>query len=238
MTPRIVVGMAVYNEEQYLNETIPAILAQTMPDFRLLILDNGSTDRSHEMITQYADRDERITPLHSVKNRRPGVVANLMQDIAREDCPDTRWFLGHGADDLMAPNYLETILDTAAEHPDVNLIFSPWQWIGHSEKGIKRFPAFDAETCHAVHQIPAWSAFTRELWDEVGGHDETMIAADWDWVVRAREHIRAVQLDRPHIALRVRTGVRKSQSEEVNWPTLHRHLCGLAGKPVPAWAQC
>jgi glycosyltransferase involved in cell wall biosynthesis len=237
-SPRIVVGIGVFNEEQYLEETIPAVLAQTMPDFRVVIFDNGSTDGSWEILQRFAADDSRIELVGDSTNCIPGHVANFVWGFALTLWPDCNWFVGHGADDLMTPNYLETILDTANEHPDVNLIFSPWQWIGHPEKGVKRFPAFDKETCHAVHQIPAWSAFTRELWEDIGGHDETMIAADWDWVVRARHAINSVQLREPMIALRVREGVRKSQSDDVHWPTLHRHLCQLAGKPVPAWAKC
>jgi glycosyltransferase involved in cell wall biosynthesis len=236
-SPRIVVLMAVYNEEPYLEETLAALLAQTMPDFRAVILDNGSTDRSWEILK--ACTDPRVTLSRSPTNLRPPIVANFGVAFALEMWRDCQWFVPHGADDLMAPTYLETILDTANEHPDVNLIFSPWQWIDHPEMGVKRFPAFDKETCHAVHQMPAWAAFTRQLWDDVGGHDETVpIASDWDWVVRARHAINSVQLREPMIALRVREGVRKSQSDEVHWPTLHRHLCEIAGKPVPAWAKC
>jgi glycosyltransferase involved in cell wall biosynthesis len=237
-SPRAVVLMSCYNEEQYLGETLPTLLAQTMPDFRAIILDNGSTDGSWGILRDIQAEDSRIQLHRMPTNTRPPWVANFVTEFAFEMWRDCQWFVPHGADDLMAPNYLETILDTAAEHPDANLIFSPWQWIGHPEKGVKRFPAFDTETCHAVHQIPAWAAFTRQLWDDVGGHDEAVpIASDWDWVVRARKALQPVQLQQPMISLRVREGARKSQSDEVHWPTLHRHLCGLAGKPVPEWAQ-
>ena len=124
-------------------------------------------------------------------------------------------------------------------HPDVNCVFSPWEYIG-AVLPDKRFPTYDPETIHAVHQIPAWSAFTRELWDAMNGHDENagVIGADWDFFVRASVAgvLRPHQLDRPYLKLRVRQD-RKSLSEESHWPTLHRHLCGVAGKPVPEWAQ-
>lgn len=235
-SPRIVVLMSAYNEADYLGETIPALRAQTMPDWKAIILDNGSTDASWEILQRHPD--PRITTIRSSKNLRPPEVANFVTGLGIDVYRDCRWFLTHGADDLMAPDYLETVLDTAAAHPNANLIFSPWQWIAHPEKGIKRFPAFDPETCHAVHQIPAWAAFTRELWAASGGHDEAVpIASDWDWVVRSRHLLRPVQLAEPAIALRVRSGERKSQSDEVHWPTLHRHLCLIAGKPVPTWAK-
>lgn len=237
-SPRLVVCMGVYNEAQYLDETIPAVLAQTMPDFGLLILNNGSTDDSTTILRDYRDRDQRIVLVEVPRNLAPARATNAGMGLALTLWSDAPWFLPHGADDIMLPDYVETVLDTAALYPNVNLIFSPWQWIDHPEKGIKRFPTFDAERCHAVHMIPAWSAVRRELWTESGGHSEAVpIASDWDWVVRSRAMIRAVQLTEPKISLRVRPPSRLLQSEEVHWPTLHRHLCGLAGKPVPAWAR-
>lgn len=235
-SPRIVVGMSVFNEAEHLATTIPAILAQTMPDFRVVVVDNGSTDDSYAILRGFWQADARITLLRADRNLMPGRVANLVMHVASALWSDCPWFLAAGADDLMAPDYLEAILDAAAANPDANLIFSPWQYIGGKPEP-KRFPAFDPETCHAVHQIPAWSAITRELWDDAGPHNETMIAADWDWVVRARRLIQPVQLDRPYISLRVRDGGRLTQSAEVHWPTLHRHLCEISGHSAPDWAQ-
>ena len=232
-SPRIVVGISAFNEALYLDETMPALLAQTMPDFRAVILDNGSTDATWEILARYAD--SRITLLRAPENLKPGKVANLLYGLAADLWAECRWFLGHGADDVMHVEYLEALLDAAAANPEANLIFSPWRWLGHPEKAVKYFPRFDPETCHAEHQVPAWHAVRRDLREAAGAYDETMIAADWDWVVRARHLLHPVQLAAPYLSLRVRTE-RRTQSDEVHWPTLHRHLCELAGKPVPAWA--
>jgi glycosyltransferase involved in cell wall biosynthesis len=230
--------MGCYNEDQYLDETIPALLAQTMPDIGILLVNNGSTDDSAIMIRDYRDRDRRIVLLELPRNLPPPHVANIGMSVALRMWQDCAWFLAQGADDVMAGEYVEAVLDAAGGHPDANLVFSPWRWLSHPEKGVQRFPAFDAERCHATHMIPAWHACRRDLWDAIGGHDESVpIASDWDWVVRARYQLRPVQLDRPYNGLRVRNG-RKSQSDEVHWPTLHRHLCEVANKPVPSWAAC
>jgi hypothetical protein len=84
---------------------------------------------------------------------------------------------------------------------------------------------------HTVHQIPAWKAITRELWEQVGPEDQTIrIGSDWSWALRASLAgvLRPLQLDRPYLSLRVRDGDRKSQSDEVDWPALHGHLVGMA----------
>lgn len=239
MTPRIVVVMPVYNEEPYLRETVPAMLGQTMGDFGLVLFNNGSTDASADLLHHYAERDARIVYVASPKNLPPAATANGLMAIAMSEWKYCRWFLGAGADDLMAPDYLSAILRATEDHPEANCIFSPWQWLGHPERGVHRFPDYDPASVHAVHQVPAWHAFPRELWEALGGHDSRAgIGTDWDWVVRASVQglLRPYQLDRPYLALRVREG-RRSLSEQSHWPSLHRHLCGIADQPVPAWAR-
>jgi glycosyltransferase involved in cell wall biosynthesis len=238
LSPRIVVAMAVYNEAAYLDETIPAVLAQTMPYFYFVILDNGSTDRSFDILEKYAKQDERIRLFPSFENLAPASVANWCWPLALRTVPSCRWFLPAGADDVMAPDYLEAVLAAADANPTANLIQSPVTYIGHPERGTHRWPDYNADTIHAEPQISGWRAFTRELWEANGPENEAIrIGADWEWAVRASAKglLRPVQLERPYIALRVRTN-RTSQSQEVDWPALHRHLCDVAGKPVPDWA--
>lgn len=236
--PRIVVGCGVYNEADYLEETIPAILTQTMPEFALLVLDNGSTDQSWPILQDLIASDPRVTLMRSPTNLWPPHAANRCWRYAMERWPDCRWFLGQGADDVMAPEYLEAILEAAAENPTRNMIFAPRKWIGRDE--VKPWPRYDPETIHAEPQISGWRAFTRELWEKVGPEDVSIrIGADWEWAVRASVLgvLRPYQLDQPLLALRVRPASRRSQSSEVDWPALHHRLCAVAGKPAPAWAK-
>src|SRR5690242_1735284 len=109
MPVRIVVMIGAYNEEAYLDETLPAVLAQTMPDFKLLLFDNGSTDRTPEICERYEREDGRIVFVRSPVNLMPGVAANFGIGLAHDVWRETRWFLAHGADDLMDPGYLEAV---------------------------------------------------------------------------------------------------------------------------------
>ena len=58
--PLISVVMAVYNRECYVAQAVESILAQTLPDFEFLIIDDGSTDRSLAILRDYVARDGRI----------------------------------------------------------------------------------------------------------------------------------------------------------------------------------
>ena len=60
--------MLTYNREDYLPRAIESVLTQTFTDFEYLIVDNGSTDKSDEIIESYARRDSRIKVLHIEKS--------------------------------------------------------------------------------------------------------------------------------------------------------------------------
>src|SRR5437868_2907435 len=84
--------MTVYNSEEYLREAIESILGQTFTDFEFIIIDDGSTDRSADIVNSYSDT--RIRFLSNSSNL--GLVASLNEGIerargeyiARMDCDD------------------------------------------------------------------------------------------------------------------------------------------------------
>ncbi|NNE33800.1 MAG: glycosyltransferase family 2 protein, partial [Rhodothermales bacterium] len=58
--PKISVGVPVYNGENYLEEAVNSVLAQTFPDFEVIISDNASDDRTEEICRGFEARDSRI----------------------------------------------------------------------------------------------------------------------------------------------------------------------------------
>lgn len=79
-TPIISVVMPVYNAEKYLDEAIQSILNQTYEDFEFIIINDGSTDGSLEIIKKYKNQDERIV-LISRENR--GLITSLNEGIEK-----------------------------------------------------------------------------------------------------------------------------------------------------------
>ena len=64
VAPKITIIVPVYNTEKYLPRCINSILSQTFTDFELLLIDDGSTDRSYKILEDYAIQDERIRIFH------------------------------------------------------------------------------------------------------------------------------------------------------------------------------
>jgi glycosyltransferase involved in cell wall biosynthesis len=125
--PVISVVMAVYNGAQYLDEAIASVLGQTYRDFEMIVLDDGSTDDTPEILRSYAARDARI---HVVSQANAGFIASLNrgcqlargQYIARMD-----------PDDISTPDRFTRQVDYLTSHPAVGIVGSWLDFV--DEKG-------------------------------------------------------------------------------------------------------
>lgn len=66
--PRVSVGLPVYDGEGFLEQTLDSLLAQTFPDFKIVISNNSSTDSTEAICRAYAERDRRIKYRRNDKN--------------------------------------------------------------------------------------------------------------------------------------------------------------------------
>jgi len=101
----ISIVVPVYNAEKYLKKCIDSILAQTYPEWELVLVDNGSTDESMEICRTYAAKDVRITAFHQYRNRGVSVARNL----GMERCSG-QFITFIDADDWVREDYLEKLV--------------------------------------------------------------------------------------------------------------------------------
>ena len=120
--------MPVYNGERFLKETIDSVLAQSYSDFIFLIINDGSTDRTAEIICSYSDK--RIIYQENEKNI--GLVATLNNGI---EIVDTEFLARMDADDLWHPTKLERQIQLLDSRPDVGLCGT----------SIRKFGAFEGD---------------------------------------------------------------------------------------------
>ncbi len=76
MQPQVSVIIPVYNKEQYLRQSVESVMQQTVRELEILLIDDGSTDRSLEICRELAAEDDRIQVIHK-ENEGPGVTRNL-----------------------------------------------------------------------------------------------------------------------------------------------------------------
>lgn len=114
--PLVSIIVPVYNAEKYLNRCIDSILSQTMTDFELLLIDDGSKDNSGRICDEYAIKDARVRVFHK-PNGGVSSARNLGLDNAKG-----KWITFVDADDRCSCNYLEHLLSKVDD--DTDLIIS------------------------------------------------------------------------------------------------------------------
>lgn len=107
---KISVIMPVYQAERYVSDAVKSVLAQSFTDFELLLIDDGSTDRSPHICDSLAAHDARIKVFHQPNG---GVSAARNKGIA---LAKGEYISFVDADDLIAPNMLEVLYQSAREH--------------------------------------------------------------------------------------------------------------------------
>ena len=115
MEPAITVLMPVFNGERFLGEAIESILNQTFADFELLIIDDGSTDKTIDIINSY--NDDRIRLIKNEKNLGISRSLNKGIDLARAGL-----IARMDADDISYPERLERQYNYLAAHSDCALL--------------------------------------------------------------------------------------------------------------------
>lgn len=108
MASRVSVIIAAYNVENYVARAVSSVLAQSLPAFEILIVDDGSTDRTRRVVERLAASDRRIRLLHHDSNEGPAAARNHAIKAAQGD-----WVAVLDADDKWRPSRLEQLLAAA-----------------------------------------------------------------------------------------------------------------------------
>lgn len=123
----ISVIIPVYNVALYLGACLDSVLAQSLHDIEVILVDDGSTDGSGELCNDYACRDARITVLHQ-SNAGPSAARNAALDVAQGE------FIAFiDSDDVVHHRYLETLL-MAMERYDADVVQSPYQIVPANDR--------------------------------------------------------------------------------------------------------
>lgn len=117
ITPEISIVMPVYNSERYLKQAIESILEQTFKNFEFLIIDDQSTDRSRQIATEYAQKDDRIRVISN--SNKKGLVAALNLGIANSRAP---WIARFDSDDICLPSRLDAQMTFLKNHPKIKVV--------------------------------------------------------------------------------------------------------------------
>lgn len=110
------IGIPIYNADQYLRLAIDSVLRQTYNDFELLLVNDGSTDNSLEIMNSYDD--PRIKIINDGVNK--GLIFRLNEMI---NLSTGKYFARMDADDIMFPDRIEKQLELLLSNSEIDLVF-------------------------------------------------------------------------------------------------------------------
>lgn len=119
LSPRLSIGLPVFNGDDFLEEAIVSILSQTYSDFELIISDNASTDGTEDLCRAYAVRDSRIKYFRNPKNI--GATQNWYRVF---ELSSGEYFASAAHDDLYAPDYMEKCIAVLDQDPSIAVCYS------------------------------------------------------------------------------------------------------------------
>lgn len=171
----LTVVIPVYNREGIVLRTLESLDRQTCRDFRVVLVDNASTDRTREVLEQWGRRTDLEVEI--ICENRPGAAAARAAGL--KIC-NTEWVMFFDSDDIMLPGHISRALDAVRRHPYADLI--GWD-IWHTENNrrtLKPFVTSDIRYRSLFNGTMSTLRYfaRRSVFESAGNWDPSMII--WD----------------------------------------------------------
>ncbi|MBQ9246049.1 glycosyltransferase family 2 protein [bacterium] len=150
MSIKVSVILAIYNVEKYIRQTLDSVVNQTMKDIEIIIVDNKSTDKTLEIVEEYAKNDERFVIYKNSSNLKQGIARNFGVQMARGE-----YIFFIDGDDYMELDAVEKLYNRITE-TDADITLCTWNQFddrtgkidkGHVYAKLKQIPEeFDNKT--------------------------------------------------------------------------------------------
>lgn len=185
--PLISIIVPAYNAEKYIAKTLDCLLKQTMKDFEIIIVNDGSSDNTKAVIQKFFF-DRRIRYFEK-ENGGTGSALNLGHREARG-----KFMTWCSADNLYFHGFTSTLSQclTAALKKDVHFVYSDFVFIDQNDRAIREIKHTQPQSAQDLvngYDIGMSFMYTRELWGKVGDYCHE-ICEDFNWCVRAAEFTR------------------------------------------------
>ena len=118
--PRLSVITPCYNGEEFLGRTIESVIAQSLGDWEMIVVDDGSSDRSAEVAESYGRRDPRVRCVRQSNQYLSRARNNGFTQVS----PESRYLLFLDADDVLLPHAFETMSTHLDAHPEAGAAYN------------------------------------------------------------------------------------------------------------------
>lgn len=168
----------VYNKEKYIEETLQSVVKQTYSDFECIIVNDGSTDKTEDVVLSNIKKDNRF---HYFTKENGGLSSarNFGLKYASNDI-----VLPLDADDLIHEDFIKEVLNVFRKSDALVVTFDV-SFFG-TKSGLYELPKYSYQKMLLQNCFIACSPFRKELINRTNGYDEGLKAfEDWDFWIRA-----------------------------------------------------
>jgi hypothetical protein len=209
--PPVSVLLTTHNREKYVADAIESVLTQRFSDFELLIVDDRSTDRTPEIVNEYALHDKRIRVV--INDRNLGQFQNRNHAASLASAPLIKY---HDSDDLMYPHCLDAMVPPMLSEPRAAIGIS----LSKAFSGGPSPMLLTPRLCYQREFLgqgmfmggPACGIFRREEFLKLGGFPERGVASDSLFWLNACARVNVLTLPGDLFWYRVHPG-QEAQSE-------------------------
>jgi glycosyltransferase involved in cell wall biosynthesis len=199
MAPKITVYITCYNYAKYVKKAIQSVLSQTLQDFELLIIDDGSTDDSRKIIQKFENEDK--VKIIFQQNKGLNATNNVAINHAKG-----QYIIRLDADDYFQPEALGVMSSILDSDKKLGLVFPDYYYIDNegNRTGTHRRHFFDDEV--TLYDQPAHGACTMVRLDylrKLGGYDESFTCQDgFDLWIKFISFHKVTNISRPLFSYR------------------------------------
>lgn len=212
-SPKITVFMAAYNSSAFISESISSVLSQSYGNFELLIVNDGSNDKTVDIVNSF--QDERIRLIHNSRNRGLVYTRNRVLEEARGE-----YIAVLDSDDIAVPERIQLQYEFMSHRPDVALCSGHAEVIDESgaftgEKFI--VPTGDHVEMHMLFGNPfvnSAAIFKTSVFRELKGYGQYPVSEDFDFFLRLAEKYPVTNLD--HVLVKYRKHKQSTSSSTRN----------------------
>lgn len=186
MQPFISIVLPAYNQAHFLPQSLDSIFAQTCRDFELIVVNDGSTDDTANVLADY-QRRHAFAVIEQANQGLPGALNTGFRQARGE------YLTWTSSDNIMLPNMLEVLSKALDDNPAVGLVYADRYLITDDGENLGRFdlPEYDPHLLLHVNMVHCCFLYRRACMAQVGLYDpEFIYGEDWEYWIRISRHFR------------------------------------------------
>lgn len=189
----ISIVLPVYNQANYLPAALDGVFAQTYPHYELIVVDDGSTDATPEVLGRYQEHHAFTV----IRQNNQGLPRALNAGFAHARGDYLTWT---SSDNIMLPQMLEVLAGALDADPSVGLVYADRYLMDEEGNDLGRFdlPDYDPYLLLHTNLVHCCFLYRRECMERIGGYNPDFIyAEDWEYWIRISQYWQMKRVPEP-----------------------------------------